>query len=95
MSEIKRYDPISYHDTGGWSWDTGAIKECEDGDYVKWEDFLGVVHDLTWDLCETYDRIFEIEQSLSVSEDRGDVLEAVEKIRKLLRQLDKYKTIRA
>jgi len=35
-----RFDPISYHNNSpGWSWDSGAIKECTEGDYVKFEDF--------------------------------------------------------
>lgn len=36
----RRYDPISWHNNGpGWSWDSAAIKECSEGDYVKFEDF--------------------------------------------------------
>jgi hypothetical protein len=36
---MKRFDPIYHHQNGpGWSFDYSAIKECEDGDYVRFED---------------------------------------------------------
>lgn len=37
---MKRFDPISWNQNGpGWSWRSDCIKECSDGDYVKFEDF--------------------------------------------------------
>jgi hypothetical protein len=40
---LRRFDPISYSDMGGWSWDSGAIKECADGDFVRFEDHEAIV----------------------------------------------------
>ena len=36
---LLRYDPVRHEYTGGWSYDTSAIKESPDGDYVKFEDY--------------------------------------------------------
>jgi hypothetical protein len=45
---MKRFDPISHHQNGpGWSFDHSAIKECDDGDYVRVEDFQRAVDLLT------------------------------------------------
>lgn len=35
---MKTYDPIEYHDQGGWSWSLNNMKECADGEWVKLED---------------------------------------------------------
>jgi len=41
---MKRFDPITQHQNGpGWSWDSSSIKECEDGDYVTFEDYDNLV----------------------------------------------------
>ena len=35
---IKRYDSIEYNYSGGFSWSPDGIKECEDGELVKYDD---------------------------------------------------------
>lgn len=51
---VKRYDPIRWSDMGGWSWDHGSIKDCEDGEYVRIEDVKS--HLLKW-LQEEHDKL--------------------------------------
>lgn len=51
---VKRFDPIRWSDNGGgWSWDEGSIRECEDGEYVRIEDVKA--HLLKW-LQEEHDK---------------------------------------
>lgn len=35
---MKRYDAVRYSDMGGFSWSPDDIKECTDGELVKFED---------------------------------------------------------
>jgi hypothetical protein len=55
---MKRYDPIHYSDMGGWSWDAGNIRECEDGEFVRYDD-----HEA--DRQKSLSRIAELEARLA------------------------------
>lgn len=37
--DVTRYDPIRHSDMGGWSWDVDSIRSCDDGEYVKFDDY--------------------------------------------------------
>lgn len=44
--KIKRYDAIRYCDMGGWSFSPDDIKECDDGELVKYDDAKAIVDGL-------------------------------------------------
>ena len=35
---IQRFDPVRYSDQGGWDWCSENIKQCVDGEYIKYDD---------------------------------------------------------
>lgn len=54
--KIKRYDSIYYNQYGGWDFDDSLVKECVDGELVKYDDAKAIVDRLQKRLSDTLDR---------------------------------------
>ncbi len=54
--KLKRYDAIRFCSMGGWSFSPDDIKECEDGELVKYDDAKAIIDRLQKRLNDTLDR---------------------------------------